>query len=90
MIPVASRGRDPRRHGPGFQNLAIAGLLVVEKILLIGGLMQLPAMRVNADRMEQRLSSESAGLVRNDGDDVASDLAVLEQAVQHPGKGGGG
>jgi len=89
---VSRARRDERRHRAGlgdafFENLSVLGLVVVEQGFLIHRLVELALVRVDADLAEERVHAERARLVRDDGDDVAADGGVLEQATEQADEG---
>ena len=79
---------DERRHRAGFvdalfEDLAVGRFLVVEQRVAIDRLVELAAVRVDADLAEQRFHAEGARFVGDDRHDVLADLLVLQQLRQH-------
>ena len=93
---VAGRGGDPGGHGAGLgdallQDLALAGLLVVEQLVFVLRLVELADRGIDGDLPEERLHAEGARLVGNDGHQRAAERRVAQQVREelheHHGRG---
>jgi hypothetical protein len=84
---IGRRRGDPGRHGAGLgdaflEQLAIAGLAVIQHRAGILGLVQLPHGRIDADLTEQVGHAEGARLVGHDRHHARPQGLVLEQVAE--------
>ena len=61
--------------------------MIIEQGFLVHRLVELALVRVDADLAEERVHAERARLVGDDGDDVATDGGVLQQAAEQADEG---
>ncbi len=86
---VRGAGRDERRHRAGLgdallEDLAVLRFLVVEQLVAVDRVVELPHRRVDAHLAEERLHAEGARLVGDDRHHHLADLLVAQQLGQHP------
>ena len=78
---------DETRHrsalgDPFFEDLAVLGFLVIGDRAGVDGFVKLTGVGVDPDLLEHTFHSEGSRLVRDDRNDVRTDLLVFDQSVQ--------
>ena len=95
MSRIGRGRRDERGRGPGFvdpflEQLTLGGFFVLHQHLVVHGLVELPFGVVNAELGKQRVHTERAGFVGDDGDNPLAEGLVLHQRPEHPNERHGG
>ena len=80
----------PRLGDPLLENLPVLRFAIIEELIGVDRLVELPSMGVDPALLEERIHAERARLVGDDRDDVLPHRLVLEQRRHerhHPGRG---